>query len=125
AGYGPPELLGGGIHRDGGISMKKLLAAVALGGMFVVPGAAEAQFTLGPMAAYHDDAEAFGIGAFAGFAIPSLDENLSISPSFVYYFPDDPLDFWELNGDVIYSFEVSADTPVLPFAMAGLNIARF
>ncbi|HET9947361.1 MAG TPA: outer membrane beta-barrel protein [Longimicrobiales bacterium] len=107
--------------------MKKLLCTVAVAGALVVPGAAQAQVVLGPMAGFHteDAIDAFGIGAFASFEVPSLDENLSITPSFIYYFPDDPRGYWELNGDVVYNFEVSPDTPVLPFAMAGLNIARF
>jgi hypothetical protein len=103
--------------------MRKLLGAVALAGMLLVPAAANAQLTVGPMAAYHDDNVNFGIGGFADIAVPSLDPNLSIMPSVMFYFPDDPFSFWEVNGDVLYRFEVSPDTPVLPFAMAGLNIA--
>ena len=33
--------------------------------------------------------------------MPSLDPNLSIVPSFVYFFPDG-FDAWEINGDVMY-----------------------
>lgn len=102
--------------------MRKLLGAVALATFLAVPSMAQAQFTLGPIAAFHDDFD-FGIGAYASIAVPSLDENLSINPSFVYYFPDG-FDAWEINGDVVYHFEVSDETPVLPFAMAGLNIVN-
>ena len=102
--------------------MKKLLCTVALFGMLAVPAAAVAQINIGPLAAFHDDFD-FGVGAFAGIPVPSLDENLSIVPSFVYYFPDN-FDAWEMNGDVVYAFEVSDDTPVLPFAFAGLNLTR-
>jgi hypothetical protein len=31
---------------------------------------------------------------------------------------------FEINGDVVYNFPVSADSPVLPWAMAGLNVLR-
>jgi hypothetical protein len=102
--------------------MKKLLCIVALAGMVAVPASVEAQLTAGPMAAFHDDLD-FGIGGFLMVPVPSLDPNLSIVPSFIYYFPDG-LDAFEINGDVVYAFEVSPDTPVLPFAMAGLNIMR-
>lgn len=104
--------------------MKKLLCAVALLGMTIAPAGVAAQATVGPMAAFHDDVD-FGIGGFVSIPVPSLDPNLTIVPSFVYYFPDDPFNYWEINGDVLYAFEVSADTPVLPFAFGGLNFASF
>jgi hypothetical protein len=103
--------------------MKKLLCALALAGMLIAPNQVQAQFTLGPVAAFHDDFD-FGIGAYAGIPVPSLHENISINPSFVYFFPDGDFDYLEINGDVVYSFEVSEDVPVLPFALAGINIAR-
>jgi hypothetical protein len=103
--------------------MKKLLCTVALVGMVVaVPGSVQAQLSAGPLAAFHDDLD-FGIGGFLSVPVPSLDPNLSIVPSFVYYFPEG-VDAFEINGDVMYAFEVSPDTPVLPFAFAGLNIMR-
>jgi hypothetical protein len=103
--------------------MKKLLCIVALAGIVsAVPAGVEAQMSAGPAAAFHDDLD-FGIGAFLSVPVPSLAENLSIVPSFIYYFPDG-VDAFEINGDVMYAFEVSEDTPVLPFAFAGLNIMR-
>ena len=100
--------------------MKKLLCVVALVGMLGAPLAASAQTVLGPVAAFHDDLD-FGIGAFVEIPVPSLAPGLAIVPSFVYYFPDG-FDAWEINGDATYAFQVSEDTPVLPFALAGLNI---
>lgn len=102
--------------------MKKLLCILAVAGMLAVPGIASAQVTAGPAAGFHDDLD-FGIGGFVGIPVPSLDPNLSIIPSFIYFFPDG-IDAWEINGDVVYAFEVSDETPVLPFAFAGLNIQR-
>jgi hypothetical protein len=104
--------------------MRKLLGAMVLAGMLLAPAAAQAQLTVGPVAAFHDDFD-FGIGGFAAIPVPSLDPNLSINPSFVYFFPSDPFNFWEINGDVVYQFQVSESTPVLPFALAGINIANF
>lgn len=103
--------------------MKKLLWTVVLMGAMAVPGAARAQISLGGGAAFHDDFD-FGILAFGRFALPDVHENISVAPSFVYYFPEGDVTIWELNGDVIYSFPVGDDTPVLPFAFAGLNILR-
>ena len=105
--------------------MRKLLGAVALAGMLAMPGTVQAQAqpqtVVGGLVGYHDDAEALGVGAYASFAVPQLHENISIMPSFVYYFPDG-IDAWELNGDVAYRFSVSSDSPVIPVAFAGLNI---
>ena len=103
--------------------MKKLLCAVALVGLLGIPVSASAQATVGPLLAFHDDVD-FGVGGFVAIPVPSLNPNLSVVPSFLYYFPDGG-DYWEINGDVQYSFDVSPDTPVLPFAFAGLNFANF
>jgi hypothetical protein len=90
-------------------------------GILGAPTAASAQVVVGPVAGFHDDLD-FGLGGYARIPVPSLAAGLSIVPSFVYYFPGDDLDAWEINGDVSYAFQVSEDTPVLPFALAGLNI---
>lgn len=103
--------------------MKKLLFRTVVIGLVSVPGTAQAQMSVGPMAGYHDDLEAFGVGAFLSIDVPSIASNLSIVPSFVFYFPDN-VDAFEVNGDVMYAFRVSPDTPVLPFAFAGLNVVR-
>ncbi len=105
-----------------GDTMKKLLCAVALAAMLGVPASVSAQVTAGPMLAYHTDLEAVGVGAFLGVPLASI-EGLSIVPSFIWYFPDGG-DYFEVNGDAVYTFMVSADSPVQPFALAGLNIAR-
>lgn len=104
--------------------MKKLLLGMTMAGALAVPGSASAQVVVGPSVAFHDDAD-FGIGAFVMFPLEQFDPNLSASVDFGYFFPDAPgVDFWELNGNVVYNFTVQADAPVLPFALGGLNIAR-
>jgi opacity protein-like surface antigen len=106
--------------------MRKLLATVALVGTLMAPGSAEAQTptTVGGAVAYHTDLEALGIGAYVVIPMPQLHENISINPNFIYYFPDIG-SYWTLSGDVVYTFPVSADTPVSPFALAGINVSRF
>jgi hypothetical protein len=104
--------------------MRKLLGTVALIGMLFAPGMVQAQTVVGPAAAYiTDGGGAFGIGAYASIPMPQLHENISITPNFIYFFPDFG-DYWELNGDVIYRFPVAEDASVLPFALAGLSIRR-
>ncbi len=103
--------------------MRKLLGSMALVAMVATPGLAHAQSTVvGGLGAYHTDLEAVGIGAYASFAVPDLHENISINPSFVYYFPDVG-DAFEINGDVVYRFPVE-NASIVPVAFAGLNIFR-
>jgi len=102
--------------------MRKLLCIVALVGMMSAPAAVQAQVEVGPVLAFHDDLD-FGVGGFVAIPVPSLNPNLAIVPNFIYYFPEF-FDAFEINGDVIYNFPVSADSPVVPWAMAGLNILR-
>jgi len=105
--------------------MKKLLCSVALIGMLAAPVAVQAQMEAGPFLAYADDAEAFGIGAFIAIPLPALHPNIALVPDFTLFFPDDPFGLFEINGDLMYTFPVSADAPVVPFAFGGLNIARW
>jgi hypothetical protein len=112
-----------GAHHVMGETMKKLLCTVALVGMLAAPGVIQAQVEVGPVAAFHDDLD-FGIGGFVAIPVPSLNPNLAIVPNFIYYFPEF-IDAFEINGDAVYRFVVSADSPVIPWAMAGLNVMRF
>lgn len=102
--------------------MRKLLGAVALVGMLTMPSGAEAQ-TLGAVGAYYDDLEAFGLGAYVAIPIPQVYEGLSFNPNFVFFFPDGG-DYWELNGDVVLSFPLEDDSPIIPFALSGISIGR-
>jgi hypothetical protein len=90
--------------------------------MLAAPAAVQAQLEVGPVLAFHDDFD-FGIGGFVAIPVPSLNENVAIVPNFIYYFPEF-YDAFEINGDVVYQFPVSADSPVVPWALAGLNILR-
>lgn len=103
--------------------MKKLLCAVALVGMLAAPRVVQGQMEAGPILAYHTDAEAIGVGAFLSIPVPQLAPGFAIVPDFTWFFPDG-FDYFEINGDLMYSFPVAADSPVLPFAFGGLNIAR-
>jgi hypothetical protein len=91
--------------------------------MMSAPFAVQAQVEVGPVLAFHDDFD-FGVGGFVAIPVPSLNPNIAIVPNFLYYFPEF-YDAFEINGDVVYNFPVSADSPVLPWAMAGLNILRW
>jgi len=106
--------------------MKKLLCTVALVGMLAAPSVVQGQITeAGPFLAYSDDAEAFGIGGYIMIPIPALNPNIALAPDFTWFFPDGDVTLFEINGDLVYMFPVSESSPVIPWALGGLNIARF
>ncbi|HSW28586.1 MAG TPA: hypothetical protein VLH75_03735 [Longimicrobiales bacterium] len=85
------------------------------------PMAAEGQLLLGPTLAWHDDAD-LGIGATVGFELPDVSEGVGFLGDFIIFFPDG-MDYFELNGNLTYDFPL-AESTVLPFALAGLNVGR-
>jgi hypothetical protein len=106
--------------------MRKLLFAVALLGIVSVPTAVNAQTTVGPFLAFHDDFD-FGVGAYVTFPVEEIHENLAFSGSFGYFFPDDgggavDVTYWELNADAI--LRIPTESAVRPFLLGGINIAR-
>jgi len=99
--------------------LRTLLGAAAL--LAITPLAARAQVLLGPTLAWHDDAD-IGIGATVGFELPDVATGVGFLGDFIIFFPDG-FDYFELNGNVTYDFPL-AESTVLPFALAGLNIAH-
>lgn len=100
--------------------LRTALVAVAFA---AAPAAVEAQATLGPTVAYHDDFD-FGVGAAVGVPIEAINENVGFLGDFVFFFPEpDGLDYWEINANLTMDFPIE-DATVVPFALAGLNIAR-
>lgn len=109
--------------------MRKLLGSIALAAMLAVPSQAEAQLTLGAGAAFHGNFD-FGVGVWGMTPMPSIHENVSIGGDFTFFFPDDggatgvDFSYFEINPNLFYSF-TGADASFTPFALAGVNIARF
>jgi len=102
--------------------MRKLaLALVATAVLLALPSQVEAQLQVGPYAAFHDDAD-FGVGGFVAFPVPSLHEDVAIVADFGIFFPD-RFDYWELNGNVQWSFP-SDGGHFTPWVFAGINIAN-
>ena len=75
---------------------------------------------IGAKLAYGTEIENLGIGANAEFGV--LD-NLSISPSFIYYLPKEEsfitVNWWEINGNVNYYFLQDEDIQL--YGLGGLN----
>ena len=82
---------------------------------------AQSQIYLGPEVAWNDDAD-LGIGAGVEFDLPSLYPGIAFHGDFIYFFPDG-FDYFEFNTNLTYDFPLE-DAPVVPFALAGLNIGR-
>lgn len=99
--------------------LRTLLGAAALAAM--TPLSAQAQALFGPTLAWHDDAN-LGIGATIGVELPEISEGVGFMGDFIYFFPDG-YDYFELNANATYDFPL-AESTVLPFALAGLNIGR-
>jgi opacity protein-like surface antigen len=105
--------------------MRKLLGTVAMVGLLAVPGAAQAQAVsvVGGLLAYHTDLEAVGVGAYFSLPLTSIHPNLSLKPDFTFYFPDGG-DYWELNGDAVWRFDLANNSQIIPFALGGISIAH-
>ncbi|MEQ8927531.1 MAG: hypothetical protein RLO81_17075 [Fulvivirga sp.] len=80
---------------------------------------AMSQRRIGGNLVYGTEIEELGIGVVGEFFFKN---DLSISPSFNYYFAEDPLNFWELNVNLNYYFAESGS--VSAYALGGLNLAR-
>ncbi len=98
-----------------------LLALVVL--VFTVGSASEAQAQVkfGVQASIAEDTD-FGIGGrVAGTVAPR--RVVKIVGSFDIYFPDGPVDYWELNGNILYMIPVQKSA-LAPYVGGGLNIAH-
>lgn len=95
------------------------LAALAV---FTLPATVEAQATLGPAVAYHDDFK-LGIGAALNVPIQEFGQGVSVLTDFFYFFPDGDLDYLEINANLTYSFPLQTPT-MTPYVLAGLNVAN-
>lgn len=108
--------------------MLKTMTAFAVLGLLVAPAPTRAQFTLGPGLAWHDDFD-LGIGVWGSAPAPSIHENVSVGGDVAVFFPDSPRDdvdveYLEINANLFYSF-ADPELTFTPFALGGLNIARF
>ena len=99
--------------------MKKiLLLTVFFTLCFILSNESRAQ-NIGAGLAFGTEVESLGIGVNGQFATANRD--LIISPSFILFFPDDPLNFWELNADVNYYFSRSSASV---YGILGLNLGH-
>ena len=102
--------------------MRKILVAAAVMLCLVGVQTASAQgFRWGPEVSLGTDTD-LGLGARAEFDFSG--SALTIIASFDYYFPDGSVDYWEINGNLIYNFNIPSAPTVTPYAGGGLNIGH-
>ncbi len=108
--------------------MRTSLQTLVAGAAFVVAAtftapAANAQIGFVVQGSYALDAEAVGVGGGVSFGLGSMTANSGISAeaTFDYFFVDDPLKFWEINGNALYDIRSIRGL----YVGAGVNYANF
>lgn len=100
-----------------------LAIAVALGSGLLVVDSARAQVHLGPQISIADEADV-GLG---GRLVAGVEDysGLEVIGSIDIFFPDGDFDYWEINGNAVYNFEIVGAPSLRPYAGGGLNVAHF
>lgn len=102
------------------MSLKSTLFGILISLGFVFSAQAQEETRIGAFLAYGTEIENIGIGANAEFPII---ENLTISPSLIYYLPKEEygmkMNWFEVNANANYYF-VSQDNMSV-YALGGLN----
>lgn len=97
-------------------------AVLALGVAAFAPSTASAQVGFVVQGSYGFDVEALGVGAGVNLGIGSLTEKqgIRLEATFDYFLADDPLTFWEINGNLL------KDIPSIKnlYVGAGVNYAK-
>jgi opacity protein-like surface antigen len=107
-------------------TLKNLTVAV-LAGLFALalaPEGSEAQVRFGGQLNFADETD-FGLGPRVAFDLEELGPRFQIIGTWDIYFPEnDAVDFWELNGNIVYRFDLPETEGVDPYGGGGLNVAR-
>lgn len=96
--------------------MKKLGVALAFIVCMMAAVDSSAQ-KIGVMLGYGTEVEELGIGINGEF---NINDKVSISPSFIYWFPEDPISWWEFNVNVNYYFTKAGSADF--YGLAGINL---
>ncbi len=72
---------------------------------------------IGVFLGYGTEVEELGIGINGEFNINS---KVSIAPSFIYWFPEDPISWWEFNANAHYYFTKAGSADF--YGLAGINL---
>lgn len=99
-----------------------LVLAVTFASALATAESAEAQVHLGPQISIADDADV-GLG---GRLVAGVEDyaGLEVIGSFDIFFPEGDYDYWEINGNAVYNFEIVGAPSLRPYAGGGLNVAH-
>lgn len=105
--------------------LKKTLSVVVVAGLTAVGAQGlEGQVRFGGQLNIADDTDV-GLGPRVALDLEDTGAPLQFLGTWDIYFPDnDAVDYWELNGNVVYRFQLEETDAVVPYGGAGLNIAR-
>jgi outer membrane immunogenic protein len=96
--------------------MKKQLFLIAVVGFLFAASTVSAQ-KVGGFLGYGAEIESLGIGVNGEF---DLSQKLTLSPSFIFFFPNDDFTWIDLNGNLNYYF---LNEGVDLYGLVGLNLA--
>jgi len=103
----------------------RMTIGVAVAALCLAPAALAAQGAprLGGELSFAQDANA-GLGLrFEQPLLPFWTQDLRLDVTFDYYFPETPINYWELNGDLAWGFPISGSRMSV-YVGGGLNVAR-
>ena len=102
----------------------KMRSLVLAGFLLVGASAAQAQVRFAPEVAFGSDTD-FGIGARVHFDLTSLFRTPGFfgKGEFIYFFPDGPVNYWEINGNLGYMIP-GVRGNVKPYVDGGINIGH-
>jgi hypothetical protein len=93
-------------------------------GLLLVPGAAQAQFSLGVQGNWADDFD-FGVGARAAYSLQQINQPVVIFGTFDWFFPSQPavgdFNYYEFNLNAAYIASIRMDLDT--WVGLGLNVA--
>lgn len=113
----------------------RVVMAAAIVGAFGAATLEAQDVKIGAQASFAQDTD-FGIGPRVELGLTPAIPGLVVAGSFDYFFPGDrtvqegegvgstDTDYWELNANLIYGFEVASAPGVEPYFGAGLNFSH-
>lgn len=97
-------------------------AAALAAALFALPGAARGQAAIGPQLSLAEDHD-FGLGGRVVANIADYGGWEGVG-SFDVFFPEGDVDYWEINGNIVYNFPVDPARAFFPYLGGGLNVAH-